>query len=388
LFEAGASRVDITPSGRVFLAGFSPNRPSEGVHDKLYVSAVAVRLGDSHIVLASVDLLGLFKEFLDPARRTAAKAHGLRPEEIIFCCTHTHSGPDTLGLWGPDEYTTGVDEEYMERLGYQLVEAVDKAVGNMVRVKAKYSWTWVEPKGIVRNGRNPGLVDRYLSTLRFYSEAGRTVATVVNFACHPEVLTNDNKLITSDYVHYLRLKLEKEIGGTTVFINGPLGGMLTPDVKARSFEEAERVGGELAKGVLDSMRHEKEIREERIWLARREFGLPVENSKFITASKRGVLKRSFVNGQVLTEVNLARIGEVTIATIPGEALPRVGMEVRGVLDGQCKVVAGLGNDELGYIIPADNWMPGKYEESMSLGPRTAPTIQEELRKLLLQEARG
>jgi len=386
LFEAGASRIDITPLSRVFLAGFSPNRLSEGVHDNLFISAVAVRLGGSHIVLASIDLLGLFKEFLDPVRMKAARDHGLRPEEIIFCCTHTHSGPDTLGLWGPNEYTTGVDDEYMGWLSCQLAEAVDRAVKNMVRVKAKHSWTLVNPRGIVKNSRSPGLVDRYLSTVRFCDEIGCTVATVVNFACHPEVLVNENKLVSSDYVHYLRLRLEDEIGGITVFLNGPLGGMLTPEVKARSFEEAERVGGELAGWVFDSLRYEREIREERIWLARREFSLPVENQKFIAASERGVLKRPLANGQVITEVSLARIGEVTLATIPGEALPRVGMEVRGMLDGHCKVVAGLGNDEVGYIISADNWTPGKYEESMSLGPRTAPMIEEELRELLLQEA--
>jgi hypothetical protein len=386
MLEAGASRIDVTPKSRVFLAGFSPNRLSEGVHDKLFISAVAVRFEDSYIVLASIDLLGLFKDFLDPVRVKVAKDHGLRPEEIIFCCTHTHSGPDTLGLWGPNEDISGVEEEYMEWLGYQLAEAVDIAVENMVRVKAKYSWTLINPRGIVKNSRNPGLVDRYLSTLRFCNGNGRTVATVVNFACHPEVLANDNKMVTSDYVYYLRLKLEEEVGGITVFLNGSLGGMLTPDVRMRSFEEAERVGSELARWVNSSLSYEREIRRERIWLVNREFSLPVKNQKFIAASERGILKRKIANGHVITEVNLARIGEVTLITIPGEALPRFGMEVRGILNGQCKVVAGLGNDEIGYIIPADDWMQGKYEESMSLGPETAPIIEEEIKRLVLQEA--
>lgn len=387
MFKAGASRVDVTPSNRVYLAGFSLDRPSVGVHDKLYASTVAVQSEDNYLVLVSIDLIGLFKDFLDTVRKEAVEAYGLKPEEIIFCCTHTHSGPDTIGLWGPDRHTTGVDEEYMELLRHRLIESIGKALGNMTRVRATYSWVWVEPKGIVKNTRNPGLVDRYLSTLRLHSESEGTVATIVNFACHPEVLSDENKLITSDYVHYLRSRLEEKIGGVTVFVNGPLGGMLTPDVEARSFDEAERIGEELARWTLESLVNEREIKNETIWVKRREFTLPVENPKFLEAEKIGVLERSFIKGRIKTEVVAASVGEVTVLTIPGEALPRIGMEVRGALDGKCKILACLGNDEIGYIIPVDNWTYSRYEETMSLGPSTASTIQEEI-KGIIQENGG
>jgi len=47
-----------------------------------------------------------------------------------------------------------------------------------------------------------------------------------------------------------------------------------------------------------------------------------------------------------------------------------------------KFFASLANDELGYIIPEDQWDSSKYEESMSVGPDMAPTIESRIAELL------
>ncbi|MBS7641781.1 hypothetical protein KEJ40_01260 [Candidatus Bathyarchaeota archaeon] len=56
-------------------------------------------------------------------------------------------------------------------------------------------------------------------------------------------------------MHYLRSSIEDAIGGVTVFVNGPLGGMLTPDVEARSFYEAERIRVKLVRYALECLRY-------------------------------------------------------------------------------------------------------------------------------------
>ena len=374
--------MDITPSRRVFLAGFSRGRISEGVHDRLYASILAIGSDERYLVLASLDLIGLFKNFADEIRRSVADGFGVKPWEIILCCTHTHSGPDTIGLWGSDEYTSGVDDDYMEWLCSALSEAILKALENTVKSYGRYSWILADPRGIVRNTRDRGLVDRYLSSFRFIDESGRTIATIVNFACHPEVLSEDNRLITADYVHYLRSYIEDDVGGITVFVNGPLGGMLTPDVEARSFDEAERVGAGLARYFMSCLEYEECVEDATIDLAYSELTLPVSNPLFLEASRRGLLRRSITDGGILTEVCTVKIGGISMVTIPGEALPRIGMELRSILDGRCKIVACLGSDEVGYIIPEDSWDPSRYEESMSLGPSTASIIEGEVGRLV------
>ena len=83
-----------------------------------------------------------------------------------------------------------------------------------------------------------------------------------------------------------------------------------------------------------------------------------------------------------SEVVAVRMGGVAWVTVPGEALPEVGGEIRGLLEAPVGFVIGLGQDEIGYILPKEAFDPKKYEESMSLGPRTAPTLLDALKPLL------
>lgn len=116
---AGASRVKITPSYSVYLAGLGNNRKSEGVHDDIYASALYLNDGKTSVVIVSLDLIGLFHDDVEDIRGNK--------NDIIIACTHQHSGPDTLGLWGPDETTSGVNPEYLAFVKGKVREAIDKA---------------------------------------------------------------------------------------------------------------------------------------------------------------------------------------------------------------------------------------------------------------------
>ncbi len=131
--------------------------------------------------------------------------------------------------------------------------------------------------------------------------------------------------------------------------------------------------------------------------------------------------------EVLTELNLLRVGPIQMLTIPGELLPEVaiggydgsktgsplyelvqannanpppmgqspsGPYLREAMTGEHKWVVGLANDELGYIIPAYNFQlhpevpyldeaeGDHYEETNSLGPDTQPLVSAQAERLL------
>jgi len=385
ILRIGAAKVSITPKERVFLAGFDRNRVSEGVHDEIYLRAVTFEHEDDKLILISADLIGLLKDFIDSIRRRAAKIFNVKESHIICCCTHTHSGPDTIGLWGPNYFTPGLNEMYMEELKRKFLLVINKALENMQDAIVKYSWKWIEPRGIVKNARDPYIVDRYLAVIRIENLSGKSIATIVNFACHPEVLDTHNKLITSDYPHYLRDYIERKIGGIAIFFNGALGGMLTPDVRMRDFNEAKRVGEKLGREVVMTLAGERELKEIHIRVKNTKLRIPQRNKSFEEALRKGLIKRRMFGSYIETEISLVNIGEISIATLPGEALPRIGIEIRGGMNGKCKLILGLANDEIGYIIPSDSWDDSKYEESMSLGPETADIILEELYKMITLE---
>ena len=54
------------------------------------------------------------------------------------------------------------------------------------------------------------------------------LATVLNFSNRPESLGSNNTLITSDFPHYVRKRIEAEFGGMAIWIGGALGVLQSP----------------------------------------------------------------------------------------------------------------------------------------------------------------
>ena len=137
--EAAAAKVDITPdlrTERVLLAGFGATgrRPS-GVHDPLYARLLVLREGGDIVALAGLDLLGFEHNDVADLRRRAG--YDVPVRSLFVSATHTHSGPDTLGLWGRLPGLSGVDQRY---------QRLDVLVGNAAIASASSPLGHVEPK--------------------------------------------------------------------------------------------------------------------------------------------------------------------------------------------------------------------------------------------------
>jgi hypothetical protein len=101
----------------------------------------------------------------------------------------------------------------------------------------------VQVNGVVRNARNPEILDRELAALQWVDpDSNQLLVSLCNFPCHPETLGEHNPVITSDYPHFLRTMMECETGAPCLFFSAALGGMMTPDVVDHSFADAERIG--------------------------------------------------------------------------------------------------------------------------------------------------
>src|SRR5262249_55065742 len=112
--RAGFAETDITPelgTKPVHLAGFGQNRKATGVHDPLKARAVVLQHGERKLALVSIDLIGFFHAHVEHLR---TKLPGYT--YVLVSSTHNHEGPDTLGLWGPNPFTSGVDPAYLKRV--------------------------------------------------------------------------------------------------------------------------------------------------------------------------------------------------------------------------------------------------------------------------------
>ena len=388
--KIGYAQDVITPSldKPVYLAGFGNNRRATTIHDNLFVRALAIEDEGSTQVLVALDLIGFFRPDVYEVIEEVS-----RPDvQIVIASTHTHHGPDTMGLWGPDDKTCGVDLEYMRDIKQKIADAIHASLSALKPASAK--WTSVQVPGMIKNSRNPEIMDNELTLAQFTSEDGRPLTTLFNLPCHPEVLWDKNPNITSDYVHYLREEVEKQTNAPCIFFSGALGGMMTPDVKDHSFEEAEFMGRKLAEEGLKALIVVDSKKLEVVSVKKKDIKAKLTNILYKLAFMRKLLPDvRDQKGYITTEVNLIKIGGLWLATVPGELLPKLGLQLKVWMKeagAQVTGVIGLANDELGYILPMEDfkypWNPFKpgahYEETNSIGKGITTSVMEGIKSLL------
>jgi hypothetical protein len=413
----GYAQEIITPTlGRpVYLAGFGQNRRAQTVHDDLYVRALALQRGHTRLVVVALDLIGLGRPHCQQIeQRLGERAPGTR---LWLSSTHTHHGPDTIGLWGPDLATSGVDPAYLHALQDKVVAtalaalrpslypglgtglATGLATGLGTGQPAHLRCVSLPVTGLAKNARDPEILDEELTCLQFCQpETAAPLATWLIYPCHPEVLGEHNPHITADYPHALRRAVEAETGAPCLFMPGAMGGMMTPDVEDHSFEEAEEIGRALAQAALEALELAAAAPVDGLELARHEYTIPLTNPLFQMAMGAGLLP-SLVDGagEITTQANLLKLGPAWLLGVPGELLPKLGLAFKAAMrraGAGIAAITGLTNDELGYILPPEDFVypenpfaPGShYEETMSIGPEAGSRLQEALGILLGQAA--
>jgi hypothetical protein len=203
-----------------------------------------------------------------------------------------------------------------------------------------------------------------------------------------------NTQVSADYVGYLRQAVEEATGAPCIFFSGALGGMMTPDVKDHSFAEAEAIGQGLARAGLEALGNASGFPVSEIIVKKKEIKVKLTNILHKVAFRRKLLPDvRDPQGRITTEVNLIKIGPAWFATIPGELLPKLGLALKAGMKSAGAQTAGvicLANDELGYILPAEDFRlplnpfkPGKhYEETNSISKEIGPIVMEAVRSLL------
>jgi len=383
--RAGAACTDITPTdlGRTFLAGFGFDRRAEGVLEALAASALYLESGGARVALVSADLLALPRPLVDEIR---ARVRGIAEKRAILCCaTHTHSGPDPLGLWGRSllgrvPISSGVDREYLGWLAGRVASCVDAAVERCVPARLRAA-SFEVPARWTRNDRRGGARFDGAVALAFDDLEGRRIATLLNYASHPETLWSENRLVSSDFPGAFRRRSAGLAGGVPLYVSGPLGAMLTPDVprdagidERRSFCEA--LGSALAERAEQELAGAEPQSEPTLRHAARAVRLPNANWRFRLFQRLGWLPAQTRGGCVENDVHWLRVGDVEGVSAPGEVAPEVGERMRGKLRARHRLILGLCDDEVGYVLE-----PGmfddpeyRYEATVSLGRDTAAIL--------------
>jgi hypothetical protein len=197
-----------------------------------------------------------------------------------------------------------------------------------------------------------------------------------------------------------------------------------------TYEKTARYGELVADVAGRALGAAKPVRLTPIDVRARPLFLPLDNKLYLLARQLGVLDRAAYRWSgdparaepagpddaakplcLRTELARLRLGDLDVAAVPGEIYPELVLgrvqdpadpaadfpgapvepAVFAQLRGPHRLLVGLANDEIGYIIPKRQWdakppfcygrTKAQYGEVNSLGPETAPLLCEAFRQL-------
>lgn len=372
-YAPGDAYCDANGNGRydgIYLGGGSGrNRVPKSVLDE--ISAQAMVFGDAaghhKVAVLSVDSVGLQYPAVQEMI-AAAKAAAPSLQDVLVASTHDESAPDPVGLWGPEETASGVNDYYLEFLAKQAAAVASSANAAARPAHLRFvethepasfrpcfsSYPFVhDPKIIAMQAveaRNPSHVIFTLASYGIHAEG-------YGFSKDPALRLG----MSADWPGQMRDDLEASYGGVAVALAGLIGSVETPTVfpgatvssvpvaplsdaacdgytifpaptgvsplPSGTVAKTQAIGHAMADAVKQAFSHHDwewsvsgDVRSKVS-----EFCLPIENNFFLQAASFGIIKRSTGCGgdmqQTASAVAVADIGDGQLVFAPGEIFP-------------------------------------------------------------------
>ena len=394
-FKAGAAMKVITPDHIIPISGGmgAPEIPT-GFKGELTVRALVLEKGATRVAIVSIDNLG-WPAYLGDRSRKLIK--GIAPENILIGVTHAHSAPDAYAF--PDEKgNTAADLKYLDWCVVKVADAVNEAVAKLEPASLRTAVG--EAKGkIAYNYYADKLYDPRCGVIQTVATSGKNlgkpIATLINYAIHPEILGTGRKLISPDLCGPLYERVESKIGGMAIFMNSAQGGMVTADTRreggkeANDWDECIRIGNLLADEALRILGTALTQENPELFCTSKVIRFPIDSEIMRYVFKNSPLvDKASRNGDfstITTRINLLNIGKVQVLTIPGEALPNIGFYVKRKMKTTQPMLFGLTNDAFGYMLTKEDFGGFErynYVSRTSLGEMTGEIYETEALKLV------
>ena len=434
-FTAGFGKAVILPDdidkATYYIAGYGENNPARGVIDPQYAHALWLDDNSGHggMLFISLDIVGLLSKDVNALKETLSDFKSLTGcRAISIFSTHNHAGIDTMGIWGKLPFS-GKSPKFMDILFKAVKQAALDAYED--KRNGKLYLGRIEVPDMQEDIRLPEVYSKTLTRIRFVPEDGTREIYFVNFASHSESLQGCNSLVSADFPCYLRERIRKETGAETIYGVGAIGGMISMQIEDenllrkehRLLESTRNIGYKLA-GYALSIENETELKPKMSYI-RQEFYCPVENPVLTIACQVGILTADRYSmpgekgvGALKTEISYIEIDTLKILMIPCELFPELAyggylsseesaegkspdinpVPLTETAEDKDLLIFGLANDELGYVLPPNDFMLNDaqpymdkaidrlgrrhYEETNSMGPRTAQFISDAFVKVL------
>jgi len=231
------------------------NKASGPKSEDLHSKALCLSDGRDTVALIGTDLFIVSPNVAELTRKKIASAVRLTEDNILFCASHTHTGPRhfaqglfyrlTIGKWDP---------AVSEAISTSMANTVIMAYRSMAPAKLAHGQVNA-PEFIgnyMRNAASDSMV-KYMVVEKLTGEK----CFVVRYSAHPTSFDESldfQGLLSADYPGAMLRQIESETGGTALYLGGATGSMASNFPKAPTpKEKMELMGKELAAKVLGSI---------------------------------------------------------------------------------------------------------------------------------------
>ena len=412
----GTAENDITPPIGTQLAGYFNRRVSDGIISNLMAKAAVLGEGDARCVLITCDLITMTAAICNAARAIIGEATGIKPERVMICSTHTHTGPE---IRVPTRGVTEVNEEYLAGLPQRIADA---AIAAARLQKPAYLCIGTEhEQGLAYNRRfrmsdsteqfGPtaregataegfaGPTDSTFGALVFKETLeGKPFLVICNYSVHIDV-TGGNK-ISADFPAVMQKTLRAVYGDNLIcqYVQGACGNInhvpyLEDDPYPKKgvwkSEQMGRAFAGKAMTIIEKARPSKSLKvdtvSEILDVPKFPKSDPVYQMRLASAKSKAapnafeqaLLKRSenySDEGTIQREVQTLRIGDAVFCGAPGEYFVEWGLEIKKWSPFKYTFIAELCDDAVGYIPTYEAFMRGGYEATPVVSVRSTPAL--------------
>lgn len=395
------------------------------IHDPLWARALVLDDGVTTLAMVVVDSTLVTREIYDDAKRVAEAATGIPTANMLMSATHNHSAPAVgeLGLNQPDEHypkllRAKLAEAVIE--AHRRLQPAKVAVGAIDEPSEVFCRRWkiregkvpadpfgrttdkvkMNPGGLGADLLEPaGPVDPQVSIIAAQTLDGRPLALFATYSLH-YVGGVPVGQFSADYFAEFANQVKQRLGGdehfTAAMANGTSGDINNHDYRKVPAKDAKRpepmercreVAAKLADRALEAYRGmtfrgdlKLGARERKLTVKHR---LPTAEDVAWATKMIGPLREEMVN-EIATvqgvyayetlrmaaptfpktaelKLQVMRIGDAAIATIPNEAFAQIGLNIRAASPLKLTFTVGLANGYHGYLPTPEQHALGGYE---------------------------
>ena len=344
--QAGFGREKITPSDNTYLQGGDwKSRMSTGKLDYPYVTCIALKNGDTTVLLYTMDFKVATDNFVDPAKIFVNAATGVPQENILFNATHTHSAPAIRYTWdGVEQYRTFFNEAAAKAAEAALADLAPAEVyaGGVQTEKMTFVRHYVDAQGNVVLRTDPALAGHYKEAdqelqLVKLSRGDKKDILLMSFPTHA-TFNEGGKDMSADFPGPARDHVEANSDCLVAYFMGAAGDQ-APDslIPGNAYSNDYReYGKKLGQYALDAMESLAKVEGDGVILNARSFTAPT-NKKNMDKLKAAQEVKSLIDqhgvsapqvAAALEEHGFATYLEATWTVTRAKLEPTMTMELK------------------------------------------------------------